>query len=116
MPDNGVNDNRRNGHNQTAALEPNELLVCDGCDGRGKHCDRWGHGNVDCAGVMATLPAASGKRGWPAFRPTSGRIFAVSPGRWSIGPTAAQRRRYAHPRFTSEGKEGGEGYPEWSYR
>lgn len=42
MSNGDAKEDRRNGHNQTAALEPNELLVCDGCDGRGKHCDRWG--------------------------------------------------------------------------
>ena len=42
MSDNGAKDNRRNGHNQTAIYEPDELLVCDGCNGRGKHCDQWG--------------------------------------------------------------------------
>ena len=38
----GAKDFPPNGHNQTAVLEPDELLVCDGCNGRGKHCDQWG--------------------------------------------------------------------------
>ena len=38
----GATDNRLGGHNQTATLKPDELLVCDACDGRGKHCDWWG--------------------------------------------------------------------------
>lgn len=42
MADNGAKDDRRNGHNQTPTREPDELLVCTGCDGRGWHCDQWG--------------------------------------------------------------------------
>ncbi len=42
MSDNGAKDYPRNGHNQTVISKPDELLVCDACDGRGKHCDRWG--------------------------------------------------------------------------
>ena len=42
MSDNGATDNRRNGHNQAPICGPDELLVCDACNGRGKHCDRWG--------------------------------------------------------------------------
>lgn len=42
MSNNSVNDNRRNDHNQMAISELDDLLVCDACDGRGKHCDRWG--------------------------------------------------------------------------
>ena len=38
----GATDYPRNGHDQTATLKPDELLVCDACDGRGKHRDWWG--------------------------------------------------------------------------
>lgn len=51
MPDNGAKDYPRNGHNQTTISKPDELLVSDGCDGRGKHCDRWGSWECDlCQG------------------------------------------------------------------
>lgn len=46
MADNGAREDRRNGHDQTAIAESDELLMCTGCDGRGRYYDRWG--SWDC--------------------------------------------------------------------